>query len=66
VLTALAQPYSVGAHELQVTPSIGISMYPADGNEAESLLIAADAAMYYAKEMGRGNFQLYQPSMRIA
>ena len=64
VLTALARPYSVGGHELQVTPSIGISMYPADGNSAEALLIAADTAMYHAKEMGRGNVQLYLSSMR--
>lgn len=64
LLLALARPYSVGGHELQITPSIGISMYPADGNDAESLLTAADSAMYYAKGMGRGNFQLYQPSMR--
>jgi diguanylate cyclase (GGDEF)-like protein/PAS domain S-box-containing protein len=64
LLLALGRPYSVGGHELLITPSIGISMYPADGSDAESLLIAADSAMYHAKEMGRGNFQLYQPSMR--
>ena len=64
VLTALSKPYLVGGLGLLVTPSIGISMYPANGNDAESLLTAADIAMYYAKEMGRGNFQLYQPSMR--
>jgi len=65
VLVALARPYSVEGHELQVTPSIGISMYPSDGNDAESLLTAADTAMYYAKETGRGNYQLYRPSMRV-
>lgn len=64
LLHALEQPYHVEGHDLQITPSIGISLYPADGNNAESLLVAADAAMYYAKEMGRGNVQLYQLSMR--
>jgi diguanylate cyclase (GGDEF)-like protein/PAS domain S-box-containing protein len=61
LLHALARPYDAGGHELQITPSIGISMFPADGSDAESLLVAADAAMYHAKEMGRGNYQLYQP-----
>ena len=64
LLTALARPYTVSGHELQVTPSIGISMYPTDGSDAEALLTAADTAMYYAKQLGRSNFQLYQASMR--
>ena len=65
LLLALTRPYNVGGHELQVTPSIGISLYPSDGGDAQSLLVAADAAMYHAKENGRGNVQLYRPSMRI-
>lgn len=64
LLLALARPYEAGGHELQITPSIGVSMYPTDGKDVEPLLVAADAAMYCAKEMGCGNFQMYQPSMR--
>jgi diguanylate cyclase (GGDEF)-like protein/PAS domain S-box-containing protein len=64
LLVALAKPYVIDGKEMSVTPSIGISLYPDDGNDAETLLTAADAAMYHAKEMGRGNFQLYRPSMK--
>ena len=64
VLTALGRPYVIEGQEMKVVPSIGISLYPADGDDAETLLTAADSAMYYAKEMGRGNFQLFRPSMR--
>ena len=66
VLAALVKPYVIEGNEMTVTPSIGISLFPTDGNDAETLLTAADSAMYYAKEMGRGNFQLYLPSMRNA
>lgn len=66
VLSAMAQPYVIEGHSMTVTPSIGISLYSTDGADAETLLTAADAAMYYAKEMGRGNFQLFRPSMKSA
>ncbi|MGH8806923.1 MAG: diguanylate cyclase domain-containing protein [Noviherbaspirillum sp.] len=59
VLDALARPYEIDGHELSVTPSIGISLFPDHSNEAGALLCRADAAMYRAKEMGRGNVQLY-------
>lgn len=64
VLTALAQPYSIDGHDLSVTPSIGISMFPGDGQNTEDLLSAADAAMYYAKKVGRANVQLFAADMR--
>ncbi|OWW21903.1 bifunctional diguanylate cyclase/phosphodiesterase [Noviherbaspirillum denitrificans] len=64
ILLALARPYSVDGHELRVTPSIGISLFPANGIDADSLLTAADTAMYRSKHTVRGNFQLYQPDMR--
>lgn len=64
VLNALSQPYTVEGQELSVTPSIGVSVFPRDGNDAESLLTAADTAMYYAKEMGRGNWQMFVVGMR--
>jgi diguanylate cyclase (GGDEF)-like protein/PAS domain S-box-containing protein len=59
VLQALSQPYVIEGNELGVTPSIGISIYPKDGIDAETLISRADAAMYHAKQMGRGNFQLF-------
>jgi diguanylate cyclase (GGDEF)-like protein/PAS domain S-box-containing protein len=59
VLDTLHQPFAVGGHELHVSGSIGISMYPADGADAEALMRAADIAMYHAKDKGRGNYQYF-------
>lgn len=59
VLNALSKPYSVEEHTLMVTPSIGISIYPQDGNNAETLIHRADAAMYEAKQGGRGSYRLF-------
>ncbi|HCN87657.1 MAG TPA: hypothetical protein DIT28_00520, partial [Oxalobacteraceae bacterium] len=59
VLTSLAEPYLIDGHLLQVTPSIGISLYPKDGSEVEILISRADSAMYHAKQMGRKNYQLF-------
>jgi diguanylate cyclase (GGDEF)-like protein/PAS domain S-box-containing protein len=56
VLDALAQPYLVEGHELSVTPSIGICLYPDDGKDADTLLACADTAMYYAKREGKVNY----------
>jgi diguanylate cyclase (GGDEF)-like protein/PAS domain S-box-containing protein len=64
VLTALAQPYTIEGHELSVTPSIGISVFPRDGSDVETLLACADAAMYHAKSVGRANYQLFTPAMK--
>jgi len=57
VLESLAKPYLIEGHTLNVTPSIGISCYPCDGSDVETLLNHADTAMYRAKQNGRGNFQ---------
>jgi len=65
IIAALAVPHSVAAHELQVTTSIGISIYPADGQDADTLIKSADTAMYYAKENGRNNYQFFQSNMNI-
>lgn len=59
VLDALARPYGVEGHALTITPSIGISVYPRDGGDADTLLRRADAAMYAAKEGGRHGWRLY-------
>ncbi|HUP63464.1 MAG TPA: EAL domain-containing protein [Thermoanaerobaculia bacterium] len=63
ILDSFARPFRVERHELFVTASIGISCYPADGEDAETLLKCADAAMYRAKELGRNQAQLFTASM---
>jgi diguanylate cyclase (GGDEF)-like protein len=61
----MSAPYLLNGKEYHVTLSIGISVFPADGSDAQSLLKAADVAMYRAKEMGRNNYQYYLPSMNV-
>ncbi|WP_214001002.1 EAL domain-containing protein [Arsukibacterium sp.] len=63
ILTALAQSYDVGGHNLHITFSIGIAIYPADGEDAEALLKHADIAMFYAKESGRNNYRFFVQEM---
>ena len=63
VLESLSKPFRVEGHELFVTASVGISCYPNDGDDAETLLKCADAAMYRAKELGRNQAQLFTASM---
>jgi len=63
VIDAIRQPLIVeGGHELFVTTSIGIAIYPEDGTDSEILLKNADRAMYRAKELGRNNYQYSTPS----
>jgi predicted signal transduction protein with EAL and GGDEF domain len=62
----LADSYRVGGNELYATPSIGISIYPSDGEDTETLLRNADTAMYYAKGAGRNNHQFYAARMNEA
>lgn len=59
LLSQIAQPMTIGPHELTMTCSIGFSVFPADGADADMLLRNADAAMYRAKEQGRNNIQTY-------
>ena len=63
ILDALSRPYNIVGHELIVTSSIGISIYPDDGKDAESLLKNADAAMYHAKQSGRNNYKFFTHDM---
>ncbi len=63
ILAAVARPWQTGDRELQITASIGVSRYPADGKDVETLLKQADSAMYRAKEQGRNNFQFFAPWM---
>jgi diguanylate cyclase (GGDEF)-like protein len=59
----LAQPALIGEQEIAVTSSIGIALFPDDGTDAVTLLKHADTAMYYAKEQGRNNWQLYEQTL---
>jgi diguanylate cyclase (GGDEF)-like protein/PAS domain S-box-containing protein len=63
ILKALAAPVTALGHDLRVTPSIGISVYPDDGTEVLQLMKNADTAMYHAKASGRNNFQFFAPRM---
>ncbi|MEW6314393.1 MAG: EAL domain-containing protein [Pseudomonadota bacterium] len=62
-LQALAEPFLLGGHELHVTPSIGISLYPDDGTDADTLMKNADSAMYRVKERGKNHYQFYTADM---
>jgi len=66
LLEVCVQPFVVAGHELTVTPSLGISIFPQDGKDLETLLKNADAAMYRAKEGGRNAFQFYASEMNTA
>jgi diguanylate cyclase (GGDEF)-like protein len=63
VLAAMAQPVTLSGLEVQISASIGISVFPEDGVDAETLLQHADAAMYHAKKNGRNAFQFFAPVM---
>jgi len=65
ILLALDAPHSIGARNLHISGSIGISLYPQDGADAETLIKSADTAMYHAKERGRGNFQFFESEMNL-
>ncbi len=60
---ALSEPFVLGAAEIFVTPSIGITLYPLDGNTADDLISSADTAMYRAKELGRNGHQFFTHHM---
>jgi diguanylate cyclase (GGDEF)-like protein/PAS domain S-box-containing protein len=65
MLQAVAKAHSIGAHDLHVTASIGVSVYPDDGMDSETLIKNADTAMYQAKENGRQNYQFFRPVMNV-
>ena len=65
LLGAVALPHSIAEHQLHVTASIGVSVYPDDGLDADTLLKSADTAMYQAKENGRQGFQFFKPAMYV-
>jgi diguanylate cyclase (GGDEF)-like protein/PAS domain S-box-containing protein len=63
ILAELALPHRLDKNELHITTSIGISIYPEDGQDAETLIKNADTAMYHAKEKGRNNYQFFSSEM---
>jgi len=65
LLERLTEPFSIQGHELFITGSIGIAVYPNDGVTPETLLRNADSAMYRAKELGRNTAQMCTPAMSI-
>ena len=65
ILLALAAPHSIAEKELHITASIGISVYPEDGRDAETLIRCADTAMYHAKNKGRNNYQFFTEDMNV-
>ena len=64
ILAEVAATYPIELHDLAITASIGISTFPEDGQDAETLLKAADTAMYHDKEQGRNRWQLFDPDMK--
>jgi len=65
ILLSLNAPHSIRGQDLRIDGSIGISVYPQDGQDAETLIKNADTAMYHAKESGRNNFQFFKAEMNL-
>ncbi len=63
ILQKISQSFSLDGHEVFVTSSIGIALFPQDGTDVEMLLKHADTAMYHAKDMGKNNYQFYLENM---
>jgi diguanylate cyclase (GGDEF)-like protein/PAS domain S-box-containing protein len=65
IIQAIAAPHSIDDHDLHITASIGISVYPDDGLDSATLIKNADTAMYHAKEHGRQSYEFFKPAMNI-
>jgi diguanylate cyclase (GGDEF)-like protein len=66
IIEVMQAPVRIAGVEIHTSPSIGIAVYPHDASTTETLLAHADAAMYYAKQQGRNNFQYFVPRMNTA
>jgi diguanylate cyclase (GGDEF)-like protein len=65
LLQAVALAHSIDGHDLHITASLGVSVYPDDGLDAEALIKNADTAMYQAKDNGRQTYQFFKPAMNV-
>ncbi len=63
ILSTMAEPFCIDQHRLDISTSIGIALYPQDGEDTDLLLKRADLAMYVAKDMGRNGYCFYNPKM---
>ncbi len=63
ILQSVAQPHHIKGYKLHVTTSVGISLYPGDGDEDDTLIKNADMAMYHAKKNGRNNYQFFSSEL---
>ena len=63
IMRSISEPYLYDSEELYISASLGISLYPADGNSVEDLMKNADTAMYHAKDQGKNNFQFFTEPM---
>jgi diguanylate cyclase (GGDEF)-like protein/PAS domain S-box-containing protein len=66
ILNEISQPFKIGAYDIHITASIGITIYPIDTEDPDDLLKYADIAMYQVKDKGRNNYQFYAESMNAA
>lgn len=64
LLQTIEQPIKMNDHELVITASIGIALYPNDGKDVDTLFKSADAAMYLAKQNGRNNYRFFTPEIQ--
>jgi EAL domain-containing protein (putative c-di-GMP-specific phosphodiesterase class I) len=63
IIRAMSFPFHIEGHEIYLTCSIGMSLYPRDCNDVHALIKNADTALYRAKDLGRNNYQIYSPAM---
>jgi diguanylate cyclase (GGDEF)-like protein len=65
IISELDKSVSISGTEVHTSASIGVSVYPADGSDSDTLVAHADEAMYYAKQAGRNSFQFFSPGMSV-
>ncbi|MCE5312466.1 MAG: EAL domain-containing protein [Nitrospiraceae bacterium] len=65
ILSAIDRRWDIGGHSFHVSASMGVSIYPTDGETTDALLKNADAAMYHVKEQGRNSYHFYSPAMNV-
>ncbi|MBZ0156399.1 MAG: EAL domain-containing protein [Alphaproteobacteria bacterium] len=65
IMHSFQSPFLIAGHSLHITASIGISVYPDDSEEIDTLFRFADIAMYYAKELGKNTYRFYDPAINI-